>query len=144
MSVITAFLHVESREVVADSLLEPFVTLHDDLILSATRQHAKDTMTAQTFYSPRLTARAESLINPLEHDERRAVLYGIGAVLLWSTVATGFKLGSEGVGAARAVVARRGDVVRVLRGGQPCHRTVAGDRAVCRAATGCASARSAC
>ncbi len=35
-------------------------------------------MTAQTFYVP---------------DERRAVSYGIGAVLLWSTVATGFKLG---------------------------------------------------
>ena len=31
MSVITAFLDDESREVVADPLLEPFVTLHDDL-----------------------------------------------------------------------------------------------------------------
>lgn len=27
------------------------------------------------------------------HDERRAVLFGISAVLMWSTVATGFKLG---------------------------------------------------
>jgi len=33
------------------------------------------------------------LINPQDQAERRAVLYGIGAVLLWSTVATGFKLG---------------------------------------------------
>ena len=55
MSVIAAFLHVESREVIADPLLEPFVTLHDDLILPEAGQHAKDTMTAQTF-SPRLTA----------------------------------------------------------------------------------------
>jgi hypothetical protein len=30
MSVVTAFLHGESCEVVADPLLEPFVTLHDD------------------------------------------------------------------------------------------------------------------
>jgi drug/metabolite transporter (DMT)-like permease len=33
------------------------------------------------------------LINRPAHHERRAVLFGIGAVLLWSTVATGFKLG---------------------------------------------------
>ena len=36
---------------------------------------------------------AEALITSPEHDERRALLYGVGAVLLWSTVATGFKLG---------------------------------------------------
>ena len=36
---------------------------------------------------------AEALITPPEHDERRALLYGVGAVLMWSTVATGFKLG---------------------------------------------------
>ena len=49
-------------------------------------------MTAQTF-SRASNRAAESLIDPVVHDERRAVLFGIGAVLLWSTVATGFKLG---------------------------------------------------
>ena len=29
------------------------------------------------------------------YDERLALAYGLGAILLWSTVATGFKLGLE-------------------------------------------------
>jgi len=48
-------------------------------------------MAAQTFYF--LFYAAEASITPPEHDERRALLYGVGAVLMWSTVATGFKLG---------------------------------------------------
>ena len=95
MSVIAALLDGESREIVADALLEPFVTLHDDPPLfnaSACQRHRDGSNVLRT-----ASDRApETLINPSDPDERRAVLYGIGAVLLWSTVATGFKLGLRG------------------------------------------------
>jgi drug/metabolite transporter (DMT)-like permease len=45
--------------------------------LNSIGQHAKDAVTAQT----------------RQHSERSAIGFGLAAVLLWSTVATGFKLG---------------------------------------------------
>ncbi len=55
----------------------------------ATGQHAKQIPRPQK----RARKRKERQIDPPRLDERRALLFAGAAVLLWSTVATGFKLG---------------------------------------------------
>lgn len=92
MSVVAAWFDGETREVFANALLEPFVTVHDDppsFNASACQRHRDG---SNVLPLSRRDALA-TLIDPSQPDERRAAWYGIGAVLLWSTVATGFKLG---------------------------------------------------
>ena len=51
-----------------------------------------------SLYSARMEARDQQpteITTSTAHDERLALGFGLGAVLLWSTVATGFKLGLE-------------------------------------------------
>lgn len=60
------------------------------------------------------------------HEERSALLYGIGAVLMWSTVATGFKLGLAVLAPAQllllgACVSAAVFVPAAIRSGWPKH-----------------------
>lgn len=91
MSVVAALFDGKTREIVAYALLEPFVTLHDDppsFNAAACQRHRDGSNVLHT-----RRAASEPLINSPAPRERDALWYGVGAVLLWSTVATGFKLG---------------------------------------------------
>jgi drug/metabolite transporter (DMT)-like permease len=91
MSVVAALFNDKPREVAAYALLEPFVTLHDDPLsfnASACQRHPDGSNVLHTCRDE-----SEALIDPRAPRERDALWYGVGAVLLWSTVATGFKLG---------------------------------------------------
>ena len=92
MVVITAHLDGESSQVFSDPILEPLVTVHDDPPCSNPTEFQRH---GDRSIDVSATARqaARILINPQVPNERRALLFGAAAVLLWSTVATGFKLG---------------------------------------------------